>query len=180
MFGKPFAFLLLRSMLLFMLAAASTGGYGQANSEQQLKAAFLVNFLKYVEWPASANSSAICLFGRDTLGSNLAVFEGRTIAGRELHIRRISGPDQIADCRALFIPDTDEARYGAVLHWVEGLPILTVSDTEVFTRQGGGIALIREDGRLQFDINSDALNRAGLKPSFQMLRLARKVIGGIK
>jgi hypothetical protein len=77
----------------------------------------------------------------------------------------------------MFVPETEEARFGAVLRWVDNLPVLTVSDADVFARQGGAIALVRADGRLQFDINIDVLNRAGLKPHSQMMRLARQVIG---
>lgn len=78
----------------------------------------------------------------------------------------------------LFIPDLEEARSGAVLRWVYGQPILTVSDAEGFTRLGGGIELARSGGRVQFVINTDALSRSGLTPSSQMLRLAQRVIGG--
>lgn len=178
MIGRHFLFLLRRFAVLLLLALPGVLGHAQVSSEPQLKAAFLVNFLKYIEWPASSASTVtICLFGRDTLGSYLSSYEGRTIGGRELRIRRINGPDQVAECQLLFIPDTEDARFGAVLRWVENQPVLTVSDADVFTRQGGAIALVRSDGRLQFDINVDVLNRAGLKPHSQMMRLAHQVIG---
>ena len=164
--------------MLLLLALPGVLGHAQVSSEPQLKAAFLINFLKYIEWPASSASTVtICLFGRDTLGAYLSSYEGRTIGGRELRIRRINGPDQVAECQLLFIPDTEDARFGAVLRWVESQPVLTVSDADAFTRQGGAIALVRLDGRLQFDINVDVLNRAGLKPHSQMMRLAHQVIG---
>lgn len=159
------------------LALAVPASFGQVTTEAQLKAAYLVNFLKYVEWPAQRPTLTICLFGRDSLGPSLASYEGRQIGGRELNIRKVSSPEQLADCHELYIPDTEEARFGAVLRWVENQPILTVSDAEAFARGGGAIALIRSEGRLQFDVNTDALARAGLKPSSQMMRLARHVIG---
>lgn len=162
---------------LFLLALPAAPGQAQLSTEFQLKAAFLVNFLKYIEWPSASGSATICLFGRDTLGSYLAGYEGRSVGGRELRIRRISGPDQVADCQILFVPDTEEARFGAILRWFEHQPVLTVSDAEVFTGLGGGIALVRTEGHLQFDVNTGALNRAGLKPSSQLMRLARQVSG---
>ena len=175
-------FLGLRQLfLLILLVLPGAYCHAQVNSESQLKAAFLVNFLKYVEWPASsATTVTICLFGRDTLGPYLSQFEGRVVGGRELHIRRINSPDQVSECQLLFIPDTEEARFGAVLRWFERQPALTVSDADVFARQGGAISLVRSEGRLQFDINMDVLNRAGLKPHSQMMRLARQVIGTVK
>lgn len=162
------------------LVLAASASHGQVATEAQLKAAYLVNFLKYVEWPVQRAHLTICLFGRDSLGPSLAGYEGRQIGGRELRIRKVSSPEQLADCHELFIPDTEEARFGAVLRWVENQPILTVSDAEVFTRDGGAIALIRAEGRLQFNVNADALARAGLKPSSQMMRLARQIIGGVR
>lgn len=164
--------------LLLMLA--SMAGQTQQNTEQQLKAAYLVNFLKYVEWPDNPAKATICLFGRDVMGVALAGYEERTVAGRELVVRRVSSPDQLGECQILYVPDTEEARFAAVLRWVEGLPILTVSDAEFFARQGGGVALVREETRLRFDVNIDALNRAHLKPASQMMRLARQVIGGAR
>ena len=55
-------------LLSLSLLAASAGALAQVGSEQQLKAAFIVNFLKYVEWPEANRGASICLFGRDTLG----------------------------------------------------------------------------------------------------------------
>lgn len=163
--------------LAVSLALVMPSTFGEVTTESQLKAAYLVNFLKYVEWPGTRTTLSICLFGRDSLGPYLANYEGRQIAGRELRIRKISSPEQLADCQELFIPDTEEARISAVLRWVDRQAILTVSDSDTFVREGGAIALIRNDGRLQFDINVDAITRANLKASSQMLRLARQVIG---
>jgi len=168
----------LRKLTLALgMALAMPATFGEVTSESQLKAAYLVNFLKYVEWPTSRSTVNICLFGRDSLGPYLANYEGRQIAGRELHIRKVSSPEQLADCQELFIPDTEEARISAVLRWVDKQAILTVSDSENFTREGGAIALIRNESRLQFDVNNDAIGRANLKASSQMLRLARQIIG---
>lgn len=165
-------------LVAFCLWAATTLSLGEVTTEPQLKAAFLVNFLKYVEWPVNKGTVTICLVGRDGLGSALAAYEGRSIGGRELHVRRINGPDQLADCQELFIPESEEARFSLMLRWVEAKPVLTVSDSELFVREGGAISLVRGDGRLFFDVNVDALGKAGLRASSQMLRLARQVQGG--
>jgi len=165
------------AILAVWLGLAIMPAYGEVTTENQLKAAFLVNFLKYVEWPGTRTTINLCLFGRDSLGPYLAAYEGRHIGGRELRIRKVSSPDQLADCQELFVPDTEEARFAAIMRWVDKQPILTVSDAETFTREGGAIALIRSDGRLQFDVNADALARASLRANPQMLRLARQIIG---
>jgi hypothetical protein len=173
MFARNLLRLVSRIALAATLALTMPASFGEATTEAQLKAAYLVNFLKYVEFPGTRATVNLCLFGRDSLGPYLAGYEGRQVGGRELRIRRVNSPEQIADCQELFIPDTEEARLAAVLRWVDKQPILTVSDAETFTREGGGIALIRSEGRLQFEVNVEALTRAGLRASPQMLRLAK-------
>jgi len=161
------------------LLTVASFAFAQPDSEPQIEAAYLVNFMKYVEWPATTRvTTTICLFGRDTLGPSLAGYEGRSVGGKELIIRRANSPDDMQHCQLVFIPDVEEARIGAVLRWVAGMPVLVVSDTDGFARMGGGIELVRNGGRVQFIVNNDALARAGLKPGSQMLRLAQRVIGG--
>jgi hypothetical protein len=179
LFGK-LSHITLRIALTAIMALAMPTTFGEVASEGQLKAAYLVNFLKYVDWPGTRTTVNICLFGRDSIGPYLAGYEGRQIGGRELRIRKVNSPEQLADCQELFIPDTEEARAATVLRWVDRQSILTVSDSETFARDGGAIALIRNEGRLQFDVNTDALNRANLKASSQMLRLARQVTGAAR
>lgn len=174
-------FLHLRGLALAMaLVMVAPSTLGEVTTEAQLKAAYLVNFLKYVEFPVTRTTVNLCLFGRDSIGPYLASYEGRQVGGRELRIRKVSSPEQLADCQELFVPETEEARFGAVLRWVDRQPILTVSDAETFTRDGGGIALIRAEGRLQFEVNVEALTRAGLRASPQMLRLARPMTGSTR
>ncbi|GAB3549305.1 hypothetical protein GCM10027343_30810 [Noviherbaspirillum agri] len=160
-------------LLLAVLTLAWGTCHAQTSPEPQIKAAFLVNFLKYVEWPEAKPTATICLFGHDALETYLTRVEGRPVAGRELRLRRVTHPNQTADCDVLYIPEHEEARFGIVLRWVDRQATLTVSDAEIFTRYGGAIALVRADGRLQFDINAQALQRAGLKPSSQLMKLAR-------
>ena len=170
-----FSLLLVCSLLL-----VSGGAVTQVASESQIKAAFIVNFLKYVEWPEANRGATICLFGRDTQGANLATFEGRIVAGNEVVLRRVLTPEQMAGCQIVFVPEVEEARFAVVLRWLDGQPVLTVSDSENFARLGGCIALVRGESRLTFDVNLNGTSHAGLRPSSAMLRLARQVIGSPK
>ena len=165
--------------LAALLLVIASHGFAQPDSEPQLEAAYLVNFIKYVEWPASnRNITTICLFGRDTLGPLLSIHEGRMIGGKELRIRRVGSPADMDSCQLVYIPDVEEARIGAVLRWTQGMPILTTSSADGFARAGGGIELFRSGGRVQFIVNAETLLRQGLTPSSQMMRLAYRVIGG--
>ncbi len=166
-----------RALLPLLMLAVSGTASAQVGSEQQLKAAFIVNFLKYVEWPEANRGATICLFGRDTLGAQFASYEGRMVAGHEIVLRRVISPDQMGGCQIVFVPEIEDARFAAVIRWLDGQPVLTVSDGESFVRLGGAVALVRADSRLQFDVNLNSSIRAGLRPSSAMLRLARQVFG---
>ncbi|MBK7647228.1 MAG: YfiR family protein [Betaproteobacteria bacterium] len=166
-----------RWLVLLLLSCVSTA-FAFPESEPQLEAAYLVNFMKYVDWPASnRTTTTICLFGRDTLGPFLAGYEGRSVGGKELRIRRANSPDDMSNCQLVYIPDIEEARIGVVLRWIQNMPILAASNTDGFARAGGGIELVRSTGRVQFIVNAESLTKNGLTPSSQMLRLAQKVIG---
>lgn len=146
-------------------------------SEAQLKALYLVNFMKYMEWPGTHAELTLCVFGRSDIDAHLAPYEGRSIAGRTLRIRKIYAPENLTDCHELYVPAAEEARIDTILRRIDKLPILTVSDSGSFAIDGGAIVLIPSEGRLQFDVNYGTLKRAGLKPSSHLMRLARQVIG---
>lgn len=163
---------------LLVVALMPLQAQAETASEAQLRAAYLVNFLKYVEWPAASAGATICVLGGDSLAGPLASYEGRQIQGREIRIRRVSQLDQLADCQEVFVPDGDEDRFAATIRNLGRQPVLTVGENARFVEQGGGVALVRVDNRLVFDVNLPVLQRAGLKVSPQMLRLARDVVGG--
>lgn len=168
---------------LWLLALPAAFCLGQGVTEGELKANYLVNFLKYIEWSesrASLHIRIICYYGLDNVGSYLKTHEGRIINGRELQLRRLTAADSVEGCHALYIPALAEERIVAILRSSANLPILTVSDAEAFAHQGGSIALIRTDGRYQFDINIGALSHAGIKAGSPLLRLARQIVGAPK
>lgn len=164
--------------LTALLLSCQSSAFAVPDSEPQLEAAYLVNFMKYIDWPANNRSTTtICLFGRDTLGPFLSAYEGRSVGGKELRIRRANSPDDMPNCQLIYIPDLEEARVGVVLRWIQNMPVLAASNVDGFARAGGGIELVRSTGRVQFIVNAETLSRTGLTPSSQMLRLAQKVIG---
>jgi hypothetical protein len=148
-----------------------------SSTEAQLKAAFLVNFFKYVEWPQAPAEYRLCLFGRTELWPYLAPYEGRQVAGKPLHVQRINGAEEAAHCHQVFLPASEATSTSAVLGEVARAPVLTVGENDAFLVAGGGIALAPSSGQLQFDINARALKQARLKAGSPMLRLARSVRG---
>ena len=166
----------MRRRLLLSLAlviAATTVVRPQDTSlEYRVKAAYLYNFVKFVEWPASAAAGplTICVTGRNPFGPALAdTVRGESVDGRPLAVRAVTEPD--AQCQVLFVPrDTAAA---AALQAARGMPVLTVGEAPGFLSQGGVINFVIEGGKVRFDINQDAAMRAELKISSRLLRLAR-------
>ncbi|MBP8273288.1 MAG: YfiR family protein [Acidobacteria bacterium] len=164
------------------LCAIGTAVIAQAaTSEDSLKAAFLYNFAKYVDWPADAFPSGtlrICLFADTQFTHNVdEIIEGESLAGRP--VVRLSAPP-VADlsrlCNVVFVSATEGSRIEATLASVRGARVLTVGEGSDFIRAGGMFAFIKEYDRIRFDANVAEAERAGLTISSRLLRLARHVV----
>lgn len=163
-------------------AAASASGPDDPPTEYQVKAAFLFNFAKFVEWPADAFAAgaplSICVVGEDPFGDNLdALTKGERLNSREIAVRRLKGDDAPRGCHVLFVSGSERRRLRQVLEEVHGGGVLTVSDIDEFARAGGMIRLTKQNYRIGFEINPQAAERARLKISSKLLSLAKIVEG---
>jgi hypothetical protein len=167
---------------LVLLALLSSAAVAQAPSEYDVKAAFLYNFTKFVEWPPSAFSSGgdplqVCILGEDPFGRSLpSVLEGEEVQGRTLRLRRVTHLFDPGLCHILFVSRSERERVPAILAVVEGAPMLTVSEIDGFVDRGGVINFRLVSGKVRFEINQTAAERAGLKVSSKLLRLAIRVV----
>jgi len=170
--------------LLFVLAAGLFFLVGaraqQTLTESQAKAAFVLNFARYVEWPertfaARETPLSICVLGRDPVGNALLALEGRQVQNRVVAVRRLSNADEARTCHVLFLAESEERRLVHALRGLLGLPVLTVGDTDGFIDHGGAIGLVQGEGRLQFEVNRHVLEQAQLKASSNLLKLARNL-----
>jgi hypothetical protein len=154
-----------------------------ALSEYQVKAAYLFNFLKFVEWPDESFADPIApivigVVGEDPFGNALPqVIIGKTVQGRDLVIRIYHTGEDLRGAHILFISASERKRLPMILSSLRGSNVLTVADTAGFLDAGGMIQFLNENGRVRFAINVDAAGRAKLKMSSKLLSLA-KVVGG--
>ena len=147
-----------------------------------MKAAYLVNFAKLVDWPASAfsggkNALIIGIVGRGSTGDEIArAITGTSANGHPIEARRVSPGDggALAACHVLFVLESE--RGDAVVGAVLGRPVLVVGEAEDFARRGGAIGFTKEGGTLKFEANAKAAARNGLNLSAKLLRVARAVI----
>jgi hypothetical protein len=173
------AFLISRTLILAVLLCAVVRG--QALDEYQVKAAFLYNFVKFVEWPPQTFKSptdriAICVLGQDPFGGALDdAVRGKTFDGRTFVVSRLGEARQAGGCQILFVSASESKRVPAILAELGANSILTVGETESFAAEGGVIDFRLEAGRVRFRVNVDAAEKARLKISSKLLSLAQLV-----
>lgn len=151
------------------------------SQEYQVKAAFLYNFARFIDWPAGALEKAngvfvIGIVGEDPFGSDIdELFHGKTINNLPIEVRRYPDIQSIGYCQILFVNVSSGNAMGKVIGRVEDRNTLTVGDSASFVQNGGMVGFVIEDRKVRFEINKDAVDRAGLHVSAQLLKLARLV-----
>ena len=170
----------LRSALIALVLLAPAGGWA-APSEYQVKAVFLYNFSRFVEWPASAFAGpdapfVVGVFGHDPFGPELdGVVRGETAAGRPLVVRRVQTAEEAAACQILFIHQSEDKRIAEVIDALDHHSTLTVSDVDGTAQRGVMIRLITDKGRVRLRVNVESARAAQLTISSNLLRSAEIV-----
>ena len=171
----------LTAAVLALAIAGATPAHG-GPSEYEVKAAFLYNFAKFVEWPAGSftatnNTLVVGVLGDDPFGEALdRIAQNKSAQGRRIDVRRFRTVADVGDrCHILFVSPSEARELPRILRGLHGEPILTVSDIAGFLDHGGAINLLMEQRRVRFAVNLKAANEAGLKMSSQLLKIAKTV-----
>ena len=186
-------------MLVFFVLSLLASGQAQLSQaaeskEYQIKAAFLYNFIQFVDWPkekvADSNQPIIIgIIGRDPFGNVFESLKNKKIKGKSVVIRRVKTfeelkkngelEDKINELKkfhVLFICSSENKNLKQIIDPIKTNNILTVGETDNFLESGGIINFVLEEKKVRFEINLDAANTSKLKISSQLLRLAEKVI----
>ena len=161
-----------------ILAAAAPG---QTADEYQVKAAYMYNFAKFVDWPAAAFDSpaqpmVFCVLGPTPLSRVLGeTLAGKVLDQRPLLFRQLTDSTQAGKCQVLFIGFSDKKRLRQTLDEVRALHVLTVGEGEDFTAEGGIVRFVMDAGRVRLEFNVDAAEDAKLRVSSKLLGLAKVV-----
>lgn len=163
-----------------LVLCAGAYGLSEQASEYQVKAAYLYNFAKFVEWPAGSSDAGrqfqIAVLGHDPFGPVLdETVEGKTVRGRAVVVRRVSSAAEARACDELFLAAAEARRLPEVLQALQGRSILIVGESRDFVLEGGMIGLVNENSKVRFEVNTSAAERARLRVSSQLLSLARRV-----
>jgi len=179
--GRRALAFLLSGILCLPLCARTATAQASPPGEYQLKAAFLFNFAKFIDWPSSSftdsrSDFSICILGSDPFGPAMdQMLQGKTIADRHVAVERTHEIAGTRHCQVVFVSPSEKPHIREILDGLRGTAALIVGDTDGFAAAGGAIQFAIEDNRVRFLINTDATERAGLKVSSKLLSLARVV-----
>ena len=166
------------SLCLLLGAALQLSAQAPAFDEYQVKAAFLYNFAKFVEWPPGAFASpndpiGICIVGQNPFGSTLEnMVQGKKVGDRAFVVRHLVDTQQVKGCQILFIGAGEWKRVRALLETLSKAPVLTVGETDDFTSLGGVISFQLAGPRVRIQIALESAEHAKLRISSKLLSLA--------
>ncbi len=155
-------------MLLLTLTPARA-----ATSEYELKAAFIYQIAKFVEWPSSGTSLRLCVLGGNPFGPALETIRDKPVNERRMEVSLLDTNADTRECNLLFIAAPAEKHIERITAISRGNGVLTIGDTEGFAQRGAIVNFFLENGKIRFEINLESSRRAGLKISSQLLKLAR-------
>jgi hypothetical protein len=173
--------MLTRLKFAIALGITLAAGLQAQVNEYQVKAFFLYNFARYVEWPSQSFKAAndpivICILGQNPFGNALEqATTGKAIEGRPFVIREVENVQPPFNCHILFVNSSERKRFRTIAATLKGSEILTVGETPGFTADGGVINFKLEDGKVRFEINVDAAGQERLHISSKLLSLAQIV-----
>jgi hypothetical protein len=156
--------------------------YAQTVSEYQVKAAYLYNFAKFVEWPVDRFPSAtapirLCVLNENSFESELRqIANGKTIAGHQVTVVAVQNGDQSRSCHVLFISSSHNRQTRHIIEGLGNTSVLTVGETKGFIEEGGIVNFVLQDDHVRFQVNNKAANQARLRISSRLLSVAKPVI----
>jgi hypothetical protein len=149
----------------------------QSVNEYEIKAAFLYNFTRFVEWPSNSGGTfCIGIEGIDPFHGALEnVVNGRSNGGKRIAVRRFKPGEEAGACEMVFVAGSDIRKARAELAAIHGVSVLTVGEAPGFCRHGGVVEFAVQDEKVRLTINLDAAQRAHLQISSKLLSLASVV-----
>jgi hypothetical protein len=171
-----------RNIIVLLLLASLAVGLSspvqaQAPNEYRVKAAFILNFARFIEWPndgyGAGGALVVGIVGGDPFGGSLDQLNGTTVNGHRIVIRRLKAGDYLKACQILFVSSSERNRLGKILESVRGGSVLTIGELPQFNQAGGIIKFVIQDDKVRFEINDGAASQARLRISSKLLALSR-------
>jgi hypothetical protein len=167
--GHAFVFFVVLAALLPLLPGETAA---QVHNPDAVKAAFVYNLTKYVEWRETRDELIIGFVGSGPMGRHLSSLAGKTSESRVIYVVEFPSEEAIGNCDILFVGAISAKSRRGLLQKVQAKGILTVSDEASFTREGGMVGLVTVGDHVQLEINLGAVQAAHLKISSRLLTVA--------
>lgn len=168
-------------MLLWLATAGSVGSASegaQPRDERAVRAAYVYNLIKYVQWPAQEKNVAIVLAGDLSTGGVIGrLLDGKTSGGQTIRVLPAGSADDLGQCSLLYLAGPAGSDVRKILEKVKGRSVLTVGESEDFAREGGMVALVNTGDHIRIEVNLEATQAAGIRISSRLLELATIVHG---
>jgi hypothetical protein len=177
-FRRPAVCALLCVAAAVVLTSYSGAATADSPRKYRLKAAYMLNFAKFVEWPDDHTADhpdqvIVAILGEDPFGTLIDTIEKRRIRGKQVVVKRVLTVDELLPCDIVFISASETAKMREILDELATCPTLTVGEVDGFTEMGGIINfVITRNNTLRFEINAKRAEEVGLKMSSKLLRLA--------
>ncbi len=159
---------------VFFCFASCLAAYGV--SEAEVKAAYILNFAKFVEWPSQQKPNntilQLCITRPDALDGKLQQLNGRQAGGMVIHVHPADLSQEWNTCQIVFLSAEDMDRSPTLLSTLSKHPVLTISDTPDFVMHGGVIGFLLQDNRVKFSVNLGVAKATGLHLSARLLQVA--------
>ena len=154
--------------------------YADASKEYQLKAAYLLNFARFVYWPEEAFKTTeeefnICVFGESPFGDSLDKLANKKIQNKKIKLRYVEKIDEDISCHIVYFSDAEKEAYESSISNLSDSITLTVSDIKGFSEKGGMIEFVRVKNKIKFEINVSKSSKSGIKYRSQLLEVAEKL-----
>ena len=145
--------------------------------EYEVKAVFIYNLAKFIEWPDKSLDNnptlTVYILGDDPFGANLDAIKGKLIKGKSVVVKQIDSPAALKNVGILFFSSSEKKQLQDILKGISRLPILTVGDTQSFANRGVMVNFYIENNKIRFEINTEAAKLAGLKISSNLLKMGK-------
>ena len=190
--AKAYNLIILIVIACSSLVAVQVRADSTSSREYQVKAAFLYNFINFIDWPEEnintdkKNPIVIGIIGKNPFGNAFEPIKDKEVKDRKVTVKQFENLEELKktienstaaqQCHLLYISSSEKENLKKILDLIKDKSILTVGDTEHFLESEGIINFLMEDNKVCFEINKTAAERAKLKIRSKLLRLAKRVI----
>lgn len=165
---------------ILAISVAHSNAQDTKRGEYEVKAAFIYNFLKFIEWPDKVFTDNpftmnLCIVGENPFGNAINSYQGDKVSNRTIAIKKSESLQDIRNCHVVFISRSEKDRIQQIMKALRGSNILSIGDTDTFEKQGVIINFSIVENKVRFNINVNAARQSGLRISSKLLKLSRAV-----